>query len=198
MKKYIERKQAIHVDFFYFPVDEDIKLAQPETFMAEPLFQVIEQDRAFLSTYLPFIDHTLTVEDELNFIKLMLKKKAAGEHRLFVIYYRDQVVGTIDIQQIDLENKKAFVGYWLQSKYNGLGIIARCLHKICDFAFNTLDLNKLSLHINTKNKASQKVAERANFRFVGTDKDESFERGQFEDFHRYALLKHEFNTETSL
>ncbi|MDN6206250.1 MAG: N-acetyltransferase, partial [Staphylococcus simulans] len=63
---------------------------------------------AFLSTYLPFIDHTLTVEDELNFIKLMLKKQAAGEHRLFVIYYRDQVVGTIDIQQIDLENRKSF------------------------------------------------------------------------------------------
>ncbi|MHD0396810.1 GNAT family N-acetyltransferase [Staphylococcus simulans] len=186
------------MDYFYLPINEDLKLAQPELFMAEPLFQAIEQDRAFLSTYLPFIDHTLKVEDERDFIKLMLKKQAANEQRLFVIYYQNQVVGTIDIHQIDLENKKAFIGYWLQSHYNGLGIMARCLHKICDFAFNTLGLNKLSLHVNTKNKASQKVAERAHFCFVGTDKDESFERGQFEDFHRYALLKHEFNTQISL
>lgn len=186
------------MDIFALQVDKDIKLAQPEIFMAEPLFQLIDEDRAFLSTYLPFIDHALAVKDERAFIQLMLNKQAEGIHRLFVIYYQGEVVGTIDIQQIDHDNKKAYIGYWLHSQYNGRGIIARCLNKVCDFAFNTLDLNKLSLHINTKNKASQKVAERAKFQFVGTEKDESFERGQFEDFHRYALLKHEFNTQNSM
>ena len=40
------------------------------------------------------------------------------------------------------------------------------------------------------------MAERCGFTYVGTDKDELFERGQFEDFARYALLKREFQKDT--
>ncbi|WP_105993075.1 GNAT family N-acetyltransferase [Staphylococcus simulans] len=182
----------------YLPIDNDLKLVQPEIQMAQSLFNVIEQERAFLSTYLPFIDHTLSVQDEIEFIKLMLTHQSRGTGRLFLIYYQDQLVGTIDLHQVNQEHQKAWVGYWLSSQYNGRGIMTRCLTALCDFAFNSLNLNKLSIHANIKNEPSINVAKRAGFQYVGSDKEELYERGQYEDFVRYALLKREFNSQNSL
>lgn len=177
---------------FYLPVNDDIKLVQPEIYLAEELFQTLNQNRVFLSEFLPFVDSTTSVEDEEEFIQLMLAQQLKGTARLFLIYYHDQIVGTIDIHNIKQNHKKGEIGYWLAHPYNGKGIIAQCLNMICDLAFHELGLNKLTIYANAKNKRSIKVAERAGFNYVGLDKEELFERGQFEDFVRYALLKREF------
>lgn len=180
---------------FSLPVNDDIKLVQPEIYLAEDLFQTINQNRVFLSEFLPFVDTTLSVKDEEEFIQLMLAQQLKGTARLFLIYFQDQLVGTIDIHNIKVNHQIGEIGYWLARQYNGKGIIALCLHTVCEFAFNELGLNKLTICPNVKNKPSIKVAERAGFNYVGLDKEELFERGQFEDFVRYALLKREFQAE---
>ena len=176
----------------YIPINNQLKLVQPELIMAEQLFQVIDENRTYLSKYLPFIDDTNTVQDETEFIKLMLAQHARGTGRLFFIFLENELIGTIDLHQIDQTHQKASIGYWLAQKHTGKGIITRCLQTLCDFAFNTLKLNKLTIMANVKNQPSIRVAERCGFTYVGTDKDELFERGHFEDFARYALLQREF------
>lgn len=179
------------------PIDNHIKLVQPELIMAEQLFQVIDENRTYLSKYLPFIDDTHTVQDESEYIKLMLAQHARGTARLFFIYSDDELIGTIDLHEINQTHKKASIGYWLAQNYTNQGITTRCVQTLCDFAFNTLDLNKLMIHANVKNQPSIRVAERCGFTYVGIDKDDLYERGQFEDFVRYALLKREFQTKAN-
>lgn len=178
----------------YIPIDNHIKLVQPELVMAEQLFQVIDENRMYLSKYLPFIDDTNTVQDETEYIKIMLAQHARGTARLFFIFSDDDLIGTIDLHEINQTHKKASIGYWLAQDYTGRGITTCCVQTLCDFAFNTLDLNKLMIHANVKNQPSIRVAERCGFTYAGTDKEDLFERGKFEDFVRYALLKREFQS----
>lgn len=181
---------------FSIKVDKDIELVQPEVTYAEALFNVLDHNRAYLREYLSFIDYVTEVEHETQFIKMMLSRQAEGTGRLFLIFINGSLQGTIDLHAISNEHKKAEIGYWISESYSGKGITTKAVRAICDFGFNTLDLNKISLIADTENKGSNKVALKSGFTFVCTDIEDIMHYGTLRDMNRYALLKKDFNNAT--
>ncbi|TDM07932.1 GNAT family N-acetyltransferase [Macrococcus lamae] len=182
---------------FKLAVDDHITLVQPELFLAEDLFNVLDNNREHLREFLDFVDMTKEVSDERLYIKMMLEKQAAETGRLFLIYYDEQLVGTIDLHNIDRNNKKAEIGYWLDKNYNGRRITTKCVTKVCEIAFQYMRLNKLTIIAEVGNQGSNKVALNAGFTIVGTDKDDVYRNDQFCDMNRYALLKKDFKVKAN-
>ncbi|TDM25829.1 N-acetyltransferase [Macrococcoides caseolyticum] len=178
---------------FSMKVDKDIELVQPEVTYAEALFNVLDQNRLYLREYLSFIDYVKEVEHETQFIKMMLTRQAEGTGRLFLIFINGSLQGTIDLHAISNEHKKAEIGYWISKSYSGKGITTKAVRSICDFGFNTLGLNKISLIADTENQGSNKVALKSGFTFVCTDVEDIMHYGTLRDMNRYALLKKDFN-----
>ncbi len=179
--------------YLSLPVTEHILLVQPTLDIAENLFALVDSDREHLSEFLEFIDATKEIADEHTFLKMKLIGEANGEDRLFLIYYDEQLAGTIDLHFIDQKNKKAEIGYWLHSKFANKGIASKTVLKICDIAFEDLNLNKLTIIADTENIASNKVAQKCGFIFVATDREDVVRYGEFRDMNRYCLLKNEFS-----
>lgn len=169
-----------------------VSLVPPELNMAEPLYRTIKNNFTHLAAFLDFITDDVTIEDEHAYLKMMIQQHADNKARLFLIYYETSLIGTVDLHKIDNNNHKAEVGYWIAEGYTGKNIVTNCVNHLCHFAFETLALNKLIIKADVRNRASNKVAEKAGFTFLATDVEDIFDGENYRDMNRYVLLKKQF------
>jgi len=170
----------------------NVTLVPPELDMAEPLLETIKGNLSHLAPFLDFIKEDVTVEDEQSYLKMMIQQHADNKARLFLIYYNETLIGTIDLHNIQATHQKAEVGYWIAEGYTGKQIVTNCVNYLCHYAFEILALNKLTIMADKRNIASNKVAEKVGFTFVATDVEDVFDGEHFRDMNRYVLFRKDF------
>lgn len=104
------------------------------------------------------------------------------------------VMGGIGIDQINRDQNKAGIGYWLGKKYHRQGFGSEALGKIIDFAFYDLKLRRLEAGVFAGNPSSGKLLEKFGFRNEGLKRKACVCRadGQAKDEYIYGLLKEEY------
>lgn len=152
------------------------------------LFNLINESKNHLLPYLPWIDNINCIRDELAFIQDAQSNRERGKQYVFVIEKEENIVGMIDLHQVDYYNRQAEVGYWLSKKYTGKGIMSVALELLHKYAFNTLKLHKLIILVDEANKKSIQVAKRANYYHEGTFIDDKYYHGTFHNFERFACI----------
>ena len=180
------------IEFFTLPLDEQLSLVQPTVKMAQVLFDLIDCDREHLRKFLNFIDGIQEVKDEENFLKLKLKGEAEGTDRLFLIAYKENIIGAIDFHVIDQVNHKAELGYWLSSQFCQQGMMTKVVNKVTQIGFEEMGLNKLSIITDIENYGSNRVAQNCNYTLVGTQREDQLVNGRYRDMNYYSILKSEF------
>jgi RimJ/RimL family protein N-acetyltransferase len=104
------------------------------------------------------------------------------------------LLGSIALNEIEAEQARAQVGYWLAREARGAGHATRAVRTICLWGFKTLGLERIELLASTGNLASQRVAERAGFAREALLR--SYMRGSEgrEDMVAYGLLRNADNS----
>ena len=120
----------------------------------------------------------LNEEFFLNFIKSSLQGYAEGKSLTCAMIYRGELVGNVSFNQIDNTLKKAEIGYWLSTHYQGKGIVSCAVTYLISYAFSELKLQKIEIQAAEYNLASRAVCERLNMRLEGiiTNKEKVAER----------------------
>ncbi len=175
--------------FFKYPINEIYSLVKPDITMAAELFELINENEEHIGRFLPIPKHVKNIEDEAEFLRRVLKGEGMGSNRQFFIADGDKLIGSIDIHKIDQAAESGEVGYWLSGDQAGAGIMTNCLKVLCRLAFEAWGFNKLVLLADVENAASNKVALKAGFHFIGTDPEEIFDDEVFHDANRYCLTK---------
>lgn len=82
----------------------------------------------------------------------------------------DAILGAVGFGRPDWETGAAAdAGYWVVPQARGRGVASGGLELLTRWAFETLGLRRLELHVIAGNVASERVAERAGYRRAGTD-----------------------------
>lgn len=180
---------------FSYQVDEDVALVTPTNVQtaAEEMFKLVASDREHLRAYLPFVDQTLSVKDEVGFIKSQLIEQAEGKTYLFLITFQGQMVGTINYHFVSSVNRRAEIGYWLHSAYNGRGIMTRSVKAMLAIGFETLDFNRIDLYADIENAASNAVAQRTGFTHIAVQPAQVILYDKFRDMNQYVMLKRDYD-----
>lgn len=85
------------------------------------------------------------------------------------------------------------IGYSLFSPAaRGKGIMSEAVQLLTDYLFNTMLINRLEIHMNVDNIASEKVAIKCGFKAEGIARGAVFSRGKHTDIKMYALLRNEW------
>ncbi|MFZ6749974.1 GNAT family N-acetyltransferase [Undibacterium sp. Ren11W] len=85
------------------------------------------------------------------------------------------------------------IGYALFSAAShGKGIMSEAVQLLTDYLFNTMLINRLDIHMNVNNIASEKVAIKCGFKMEGIARGAAFSRGKHSDIKMYALLRDEW------
>lgn len=99
-----------------------------------------------------------------------------------------QLIGCIGFN-IDRENEKAELGYWIGKEYWGKGYCSEAGRAVVDYCFDELDLNRAEAHYFKRNSASGRVMEKIGMLYEGCVRDGIKKWGRFDDLVLYGMVK---------
>jgi len=76
---------------------------------------------------------------------------------------RGALLGGASLNDVDQDQRRGSVGYWLAPEARGRGAATHAVRLIAHWAFEDLDLARLELTCGPDNQTSQRVAERCGF-----------------------------------
>lgn len=131
--------------------------------------------------------HPYTPEKGKQFIEYAVSHKPL---HLFAIEINGEACGGIGIHpQDDIHCKNAELGYWLAEPFWGKGIISNAIVQMVDYGFMNFDITRIFARPFGTNAASQKVLEKAGFKFEGRIENSLFKNGEFIDELIYAVRR---------
>ncbi|MEO6050410.1 MAG: GNAT family protein [Pyrinomonadaceae bacterium] len=177
---------------FSFQVDEHLKLALPQPYMAEELTVVVRENLERLKPWMPWAVDEYSVESANEFISRSLKSFANDGRLETVILFDGKIIGSLGFHDLDQVNRSAHVGYWISETYERRGIVTRCCRALIDYLFNSMKLNRVQINCNVENLRSRAVPESLGFKLEGTHRQVELLNDRFRDWAVYALLREEW------
>ena len=174
-------------------VDNQNTLRQLTREDASDIFNTIDSQREYLGKWLPFVEHTISVADPLAFIDSVVEAPEDKFNYTFTIQIDGRFGGIIGFKDTDRANRRTEIGYWLSEEYQGLGVMTKSVRRLCEFAFNELNMNKIQIKCAVGNSASIAIPVRLGFKLEGIERDGELLSGDaFTDIMVFSLLKVEY------
>ncbi|SFB30234.1 ribosomal-protein-serine acetyltransferase [Lentibacillus halodurans] len=177
---------------FLFEIDHEIALKHLETHDATPLFQLTDNSRERLREWLSWVDNTKTEHDSKAFIESTMKLFADRKGLTTGILYHGELAGVAGFNHFDWQNGIGSIGYWLGSNYEGKGIMTRAVSGLIDYAFYSLELNRIEIRAAYDNKKSRAIPERLGFVREGQIRQAEWLYDHFVDHVVYGMLAYEW------
>jgi len=140
-----------------------ILLAPLRTEHAGAYAELIDESRAELGRWLPWVSHSHGPEDVRAFITTVDERRERAA--TFGIVVDGAPAGMIELHEPSRALGLASVGYWLGTRFTGRGIMTKSLERFATFVFEAHGIHRLELYAAVDNVKSRRVAERAGFTF---------------------------------
>lgn len=174
-------------------IDETLQLDLVKLSDAQEIFNIIDSQREYLGEWLPFVPFIKEVADEEKFIQSNLETLEQTQEYVFCIRKGGSLVGLISFIKTDKTNQKTEIGYWLSKDYQKQGIVTKPVQRLCKFAFNELNINRIQIRCAVENLPSKSIPKRLNFVFEGVERQgERASENVFRDLEVYSKLKKDF------
>jgi ribosomal-protein-serine acetyltransferase len=177
---------------FFRNLDENTVASLTIPQYADELFALTEQNREFLSRWLPWLDSVRQAADTRDFILLQLTKLSMSEALHETIFYKGRAAGVLGYNQIDRGNGIGVIGYWLAEEFNGNGIMTLAVKDLISLGFEYFQLQKVEIACAVGNLKSRAIPERLGFKNEGTLRRTEKVGGGYLDMVIYGLLREEF------
>lgn len=109
-----------------------------------------------------------------------------------VLGIENRVIGTCTLFHLDEQNRRAEIGYALAREYWGRGLMSEALTALLDYAFSTLDLNRVEADVDPRNGPSAIILERLGFEREGLFRERWLVAGEKQDSLMLGLLRHDW------
>ena len=159
----------------------------------EQYYLLIENNRKRLEDFFTgTVSRTNTFEETKIFIKENVQKSFAKLYYPFIIENTEtnEIVGFIDIKNIDWNIPKAELGCYTDEKYAGKGITSTAFSLVVEYCFKNLGFKKLFLRTHQSNFSAQRLAEKSGFEIEGRIRsDYKTTKGEIVDLIYYGKLE---------
>jgi RimJ/RimL family protein N-acetyltransferase len=120
---------------------------------------------------------TMTTRDDVAATLARRADWSTGDHASFCATgATGELLGSLSLHRIDLEQRDGEVGYWTVPAARGRGIAVRAVGAVVRWGFGALGLQRIQLFHAVENAASARVAEKAGFT----------QEGRLRRSHRYG------------
>ena len=167
---------------------QDIKLVklEPTIENAKIIFDIIDANRDEFRPWLEWTDFVKKPEDELPVLQ---NDKNSAE---WFILWNKNIVGRIGFVGLSARNNRGEVGYWLDHRAGGHGIMTKAFILLEQNAFENWGFNRIEVKIDPDNKKSLGVVKRMNFVRDGLLRQDHFINGVYRDTVLFSKLKSEY------
>lgn len=167
-----------------------INLLQPNE--SETFFYLIENNRNRLEDFFAgTVAKTLTLEDTLNYCDEIQKRVQAMSYLPYMIadVSTNEFIGLVDVKNIDMNVPKAELGSFIDSRYEGKGIVTKATDLVINHIVKEYKFIKLLCRANSRNKGSIAVILKNGFELEGTiRRDYKTTKGEVVDLNYYGRI----------
>lgn len=158
----------------------------------EKYFRLIENNRSRLEDFFTgTVSRTRTFDETKTFLEENLEKAAAKTYFPFIIEdtQTNEIIGFIDLKNIDWNIPKAELGCYTDYEYAGKGITSKAFLLFVDYCFAHFGFRKLFLRTHESNLSAQRLAEKCGFEAEGKIRREyKTTKGELVDLIYYGKL----------
>ena len=160
---------------------------------AEEIFNLVDGNRDYLRKWFPWVDLTKGVQDTLTFVERARKQDQEKNGIQCCVRLEGKTVGMMGFDNVDHNNRKCEVGYWIAESYQGRGIMTKCVKALTDYAFSEWQMNRVEIHSRQANTRSRAVAERLGFEYEGTLREIERVSDRYVDHAVYSMLRRDWH-----
>lgn len=176
----------------YLKINNDLSLHLVRPELAAPIFAAVDNQRNYLSEWLPWVGSTKRLEDTEKFIKESMQHNTNGTRLTTFISFREKLAGSIGVVGFNKDNKSCEIGYWLSEDLQGQGIMTQTCKAFIDHLFKTKSLNRIEIKVAVGNTKSHAVPMRLGFAKEGVLRQGLLLYGSYFDLSLFSLLRHEW------
>jgi ribosomal-protein-serine acetyltransferase len=159
---------------------------------AETVFAVVERNRAYLREWLPWVDITMSAENIRCFIARVREQFESGRGPQAGIWIEGAFAGSVGCHPIDWPNRHCSIGYWIEARFQGKGIMTRCCASLIDYLFHDLGLHRVTIQCGTGNLRSCAIPERLGFTREGLTREGEWVNDRWVDLVLWGMLEREW------
>jgi ribosomal-protein-serine acetyltransferase len=118
------------------PVNENLQLKSWDIKSAPELFALTDKNRDYLAPWLPWAPFVKQIVDSENFINKSLGEMTNDKSMELGIWDKNKLVGCIGLHGLSLDNRRAAIGYWLDSDHQGQGIVTQSVTALINYCYD--------------------------------------------------------------
>ncbi|WP_126973411.1 GNAT family N-acetyltransferase [Gynurincola endophyticus] len=176
-----------------FPSIKTSRLILDELTLADVPLMVKHLSNPAIAAVTLNIPYPYSEKDALSWIYHADQCFKAESHFIFAIRQKKDkaFIGCISLA-LDKRHHRTELSYWLAEPFWGKGLVTEAAKSIMYFAFNTLQLNKITANHIVENPASGKVMVKCGMLKEGYLKQHIHKKDRFYDIVIYGLTKEEY------
>lgn len=122
-------------------------------------------------------------------VRRLSAQARAGQALPFAIEADGRFVGQLTVSGISWGSlKSASIGYWIDQRVAGRGLVPTAVAMVVDYCFFSLGLHRIEINIRPENTASLRVVEKLGFRDEGVRVQYLHIAGDWRDHRTFALV----------
>ncbi len=165
-----------------------IRAARPGD--GKAVYEAINASINELKPWMPFAQNEQSEQDvEANIRNAYINFLKREDLRLLVFLKETgELVASSGLHRINWSVPKFEIGYWIDSRFSGKGLMTEAVTGITDFAFRELKAKRVEIRCDVKNQKSRAIPERLGFTLEGILKkdDWSADKSELRDTCIYA------------
>ncbi|CAN5786114.1 GNAT family protein [soil metagenome] len=142
---------------------------------AASLFRLVDSNKEILRDYFPVsVENNSSVMSSCKYILERNSDRKNGKSLFAGIFTADgkTLIGQICAKGINWRVPKCEAGYFLDKNFHGKGFGEAALKLFSSYCFENLSMQKITLRIEPKNAASNKLALKCGFEMIGIAKND--------------------------
>jgi ribosomal-protein-serine acetyltransferase len=160
---------------------------------AEQLFALTDRNRKHLEPWLPWVPHTHTPADSLEFIRASRRQVADNDgFQVAVVDPDGAIAGVGGFHHVDWANRATSIGYWLAADRQGRGLMTAAVRALVEHAFAVWRLHRIEIQAAVDNARSRAIPERLGFHEEGVRRVAERHGERYFDLVVYAVLASEW------
>lgn len=161
--------------------------------LADQMFRYVDQDRKRLREFLPWVDSTRMINDEINYIRMTQEKWEQYSLFDYGIYRKSDslYMGNCGVHSIAWEHDRCELGYWILGAFEGQGFMSESVRALENILFE-VGFNRVEIHCSSLNLRSANVPRANGYRLEGVQRQDVIENGKYRDTFIFAKLKSEY------
>lgn len=153
-------------------------------------FATVRASADVLGRWMPWCHAGYSMDEAQTWLATCQAAWMQGTSYPFLIFglRSNEVIGSVDINQINRDHNFGNIGYWVSPPHSGKGIATAAVKLVAQFGFTEIGLTRLEIVADVNNFASRCVAEKAGAKFECIARNRLAGWGRSDDAAVYSLI----------